>query len=1065
MQVIHSPFNHDALELVAFDRRTGAIALSSARTVKIYEELVTFDPNATTIGATEQLSIRWRYTFETIVEGTHIRSLSWGLGRELLVGNDRLSLFHPPSSSPRSNNLRSSWSFPLSSEIETAQFSPDASFIASYGRHDRLIKVWRRLSDRVTSSGLRTSDFDFIYLPHDRAVSELRWRQPFYEDLLVDNIVYTTSLDSKLRAWASDIPHDGHLLTLHESIPLISSTQLAERVPVVIDDEVLSWALAKALKRRSRNDKATEAIALLQDISKGQPELVVTLSVDGSMLAYALHDLGNRSHSSSSQKLFFSRNSIALLEHGDNNTNVRITATTQRVGEADLLFVVYRPTSITLFQADLIDLFTDDSELTGLQELFVFDGHNTPITNITIDSGNCIITKDSTDKSILWSRLGQHLTSAQRLKALDGQHTKNGQALPKYLSLTEPISLHSITNNLVAIVVQSQPNEVQIWASMLPSSFSGAPECTLDLGAQIHAIAWDTSSDDQASPILCVCTKDTIQLCQAQILKSEAMHSWSVFQSFQLSEWTQEPVSHCLYTAIDYLVVVTGSMMFTFSTIDWTSDLALPRVQTTLPIYHPAFIKQLLTLGDLGPARVILATLHDRLVDSHNGTDLKIDLDLAEELILGASSRQTHSKKPSKNKYNALFNNDEQESAPEAGILSSAKAASLLALLRDLDIPNLTLSEKGRLSIIASALVKVEADESSLDPSGLRFYLSYMILQERKQRYPKDACSLSDEDVLWAQKSDKQDILLTLVKSSVRSLTWQEAKAAKIFYWLKNRTALLDVAEIIGKAEFLKGDDRDPVSASLWYLALHKKTVLLSLWRTSGSHPEHNLTTKILSNDFEVPKWRTTANKNAFALIGRRRYEYAAAWFLLGSSLKDAVSVCLRNLEDHDLALAVARIYSDDRSEITRSLVKSTIFDFAKTKGSRFLGCWCHEFLGDFESSMDTLMSPFSIATKDSPAIAEQYLTLRNMLGAHSREPEFVEYLVYLLNLRGCPQIAAHLVRSWTHRLPTTKVKADTVNVEVTLEEFKERQKEKLVEAPKAVFEEPTMDSFAAFDF
>ena len=37
--------------------------------------------------------------------------------------------------------------------------------------------------------------------------------------------------------------------------------------------------------------------------------------------------------------------------------------------------------------------------------------------------------------------------------------------------------------------------------------------------------------------------------------------------------------------------------------------------------------------------------------------------------------------------------------------------------------------------------------------------------------------------------------------------------------------------------------------------------------------------------------------------------EYAAAFFLLGDRLKDAVNVCLKHLDDFQLAIAIARVY------------------------------------------------------------------------------------------------------------------------------------------------------------
>lgn len=44
-------------------------------------------------------------------------------------------------------------------------------------------------------------------------------------------------------------------------------------------------------------------------------------------------------------------------------------------------------------------------------------------------------------------------------------------------------------------------------------------------------------------------------------------------------------------------------------------------------------------------------------------------------------------------------------------------------------------------------------------------------------------------------------------------------------------------------------------------------------------------------NDFNQDRWRKAALKNAFDLLGKQRFEHAAAFFLLGASLNDAVEV------------------------------------------------------------------------------------------------------------------------------------------------------------------------------
>ena len=69
--------------------------------------------------------------------------------------------------------------------------------------------------------------------------------------------------------------------------------------------------------------------------------------------------------------------------------------------------------------------------------------------------------------------------------------------------------------------------------------------------------------------------------------------------------------------------------------------------------------------------------------------------------------------------------------------------------------------------------------------------------------------------------------------------------------------------------------------------------------------------------------------------------EYAAAFFLLGGSLKDAVNVCIRNLRDFQLAVAIARVveYGDD-GPILRDILTNTVIPLAFRESNRYLASW-----------------------------------------------------------------------------------------------------------------------------
>jgi hypothetical protein len=69
--------------------------------------------------------------------------------------------------------------------------------------------------------------------------------------------------------------------------------------------------------------------------------------------------------------------------------------------------------------------------------------------------------------------------------------------------------------------------------------------------------------------------------------------------------------------------------------------------------------------------------------------------------------------------------------------------------------------------------------------------------------------------------------------------------------------------------------------------------------------------------------------------------EYAAAFFLLADSPKDAVSVIFSSLKDPQLAITVARVYEGtDSGPVLRNLLESKVLPHAVAEGNRWLASW-----------------------------------------------------------------------------------------------------------------------------
>lgn len=164
--------------------------------------------------------------------------------------------------------------------------------------------------------------------------------------------------------------------------------------------------------------------------------------------------------------------------------------------------------------------------------------------------------------------------------------------------------------------------------------------------------------------------------------------------------------------------------------------------------------------------------------------------------------------------------------------------------------------------------------------------------------------------------------------------------------------------EVIARNEYMAGDNRDPTACSLFYFALGKAKLVHGLWRQAAWHKEQGAMLKFLSNNFNEPRWRTAALKNAYALLSKRRFgsyflnsrsrqilnvsiEYAAAFFLLGNALPDAVSVCLKQLNDFQLAVAIARVVEQsNEGPVLFGILNKTVLPISFKDGNRWLASW-----------------------------------------------------------------------------------------------------------------------------
>lgn len=178
-------------------------------------------------------------------------------------------------------------------------------------------------------------------------------------------------------------------------------------------------------------------------------------------------------------------------------------------------------------------------------------------------------------------------------------------------------------------------------------------------------------------------------------------------------------------------------------------------------------------------------------------------------------------------------------------------------------------------------------------------------------------------------------------------------------------------------------DKRDPTECSLFYFALGKVKLVHGLWRQAAWHREQQVMLKFLSNDFSQPRWKTAALKNAYALLSKQRWgpsrwivassivltgigplEYAAAFFLLGGALRDAVRICLRQIGDVQLGIALARIVEgNDDGPVLQEILRETVVPLAFRDGNRWLASWAFWLSHRRDLAVRVLVVCFSLVT------------------------------------------------------------------------------------------------------
>ncbi|KAI4716378.1 hypothetical protein E4T48_07421 [Aureobasidium sp. EXF-10727] len=555
--------------------------------------------------------------------------------------------------------------------------------------------------------------------------------------------------------------------------------------------------------------------------------------------------------------------------------------------------------------------------------------------------------------------------------------------------------------------------------------------------------------------------------------------SWSRIKQINVRHLSPHPIGDSVWLGSGNLVIGAGNQLYlSGNEVDPQKDLSpdlqsstphkssariqdvVRRLNGPLPVFHPQFISQCILAGKMDIVHQILLNLQKTLKFYTEGDDLDSFQGLEVESFMSSAEKYSNSSKQLHKSYSTL---DMEE---ESTTVTEEVASSLVSLLSEKSIPQLSSTEQLSLADIIECVGMAEKHRRSIDDNAAR-YLLFWRETVMRSRQSSSSAAVTWREMLWAYHSSSQDILVDIVtRQNKGQMTWPHARNTGVFVWLTDREALLQQFEAVARSAYTSTELRDPVNCSLHYLALRKKNVLTGLWRMATWSREQAATMRLLKNDFSDPRWRTAANKNAYALMGKRRFEYAAAFFLLADNLDSAVSVLSNQLGDIQLAIAVARVYGGDDSPSLKKFLNERVLPNAALEGNRCQATWTYWMLGERSLAVRALVSPLhsllvppgsppdSLKAKsfrnDDPALVVLYQQLREkslqtlrgaLMISGKEEWEFITKTATLLLRMGCDILALDLVRHWEflHPPPVAK-EEEEAEVEESVAELPRRK-------------------------
>ncbi|KAJ3020012.1 UNVERIFIED_CONTAM: hypothetical protein HDU68_010402 [Siphonaria sp. JEL0065] len=938
------------------------IAVSHGAVISLFKPDTASELNDTSIYA----NITFTYWKELRTDvSAEFLCLDWSLdGTRLLAGGSHFSIWSLQRNEVDGSiqDMIQDWNLLASVAVKKIRFSPDGTLFASIAENDRFVKVWYTANS--SDPTVKYVAYDFLYLPHAAIISNFEWREqaPSSASFQPMNALLTVTTDSVSRIWCQT--NTTNSLTHSAARKRHNNAEFEMRASIVpeLGAATLHWIQGRAVSEAiegAMKDGGSAGVVKGGKTLKGRgasaikdyPDMLFAVGKEGGVVVWGIQGL--EGHPQRVPKVMVILKTQSGVLSGDYEAFL---------GDVDIFYdsSLHESSGPVFMSSKLLA-----ESVLGISKSIVHILATNSLATVFSPSAHIgthvIATFDVEGGCQLWGLdVSLEPESAVALVSVGGFEVGLGKV----------VSVKSDMFGLLVVareVKEKASWELSIWQGQI-DNIEMRKTWKKSWTSEITAIDVIVSSDGQT--LVAVATKSGVDVfCQDRLKSFNSQLEW-----IQVAEMTvpwEDVVKQISWLHNGFLAAALMTKVAIFSkwkdtshNIISTEENNIPtslqsvvsKINGRLPDYHPNLLIHYLIWGKYDFIKFVLSLVHKYIKLMTEAAESRPIRDIPS--VLWKFFENEGQTAVGGANYDDLFaETSELSSGGDIGNFGQTHLDYLTEIGDRLKIPHLTVADQSRLLAIMSSFVQVEQQKRSVDENGSRFvFFARLFIATEKT---SDSSVLESRDISWAFYSDSQDFLVDFVSQSFGGKPlWKDIRSLGMGFWLKNTESLRRQIEAIARNHYMAKEDKDPVDCSLFYICLKKKTVLLGLWKLASSHPEQGAMLKFLANDFSEDRWQKAAVKNAFALLGKQRYEYAVAFFLLADRLKDAVNVCLKHLKDLQLAVVLCRLFEGDESPTLVETLKTTVLPEAYKEADRYLISMIYTLLKEKDMAIKSTMIP-----------------------------------------------------------------------------------------------------------